>query len=65
MEPKTETKAKLGYKEKSVKEKVFSINVAAARHEIQLLKEIITEFKFEEVTGKNKKADMYWQFPLT
>jgi len=35
-----------------------------ARHEIQLLKEIMTEHNFEEVTGKKKKADMHWQWPL-
>jgi len=53
-----------GFKIINKKKQTFKINVANARHELPLLKEIMGKHKFEEVSQKNKKADMAWQWPM-
>ena len=44
--------------------KQFSINTCNARHELDLLKAICEQNKWQNVEQKNAKADMFWQFSL-
>ena len=41
--------------------KNFTVNVCNARHELDLLKAIITDNNYTEVYIKDSKADMMWQ----
>jgi hypothetical protein len=45
--------------------KAFTLNVANARHELPLIKEIAKKYQYELLNERKKRCDMVWLWPLT